>query len=143
MPQLLFWIICLYAVYAILKPLFFIVIGYDCRRRLLDSSYFEKRSATGRSDVALYALCLFITVALYCTGVDHRSFLAGLLVGMTIIQLFFHRFSAPLAVERAAPHPDSPIKTMSYAIQDNPLRAWKELLLIAVLPLLSLLALLV
>src|SRR5579871_2396991 len=54
------------------------------------------------------------------------SFLAGLFVGATLIQLFFHAFHVPVAPEQEAPEPISPLKIMSYAIQAQPARAWKE-----------------
>jgi len=50
---------------------------------------------------------------------------------MTLIQLYFHQFSVPLSDDEAPRSPSSPIKVMSYAIQANPSRPWKELLLIA------------
>jgi hypothetical protein len=42
-------------------------------------------------------------------------------------------FHAPLAPERAPPPVVSPIKMMSYAIQDSPWRPWREMLTLAAL----------
>jgi hypothetical protein len=61
------------------------------------------------------------------------SFLGGLWIGGTVIQQHFHEFRAPVEPERAAPEPASPIKVMSYAIQDSPWRPWRELAILAVL----------
>src|ERR1700737_3914403 len=47
-------------------------------------------------------------------------------------QLYFHEFHAPVAQDRAAPPVVSPIKSMSYAIQDSPWRPWRELLTLTV-----------
>lgn len=49
--------------------------------------------------------------------------LAGLWVGETLIQLYFHRFHEPLDQQTAPPAPESPIQTMSYAIQAQPIAA--------------------
>ena len=43
------------------------------------------------------------------------------------MNLYMHEFRVPVAPERAAPETVSPIKTMSYAIQDSPWRPWPEL----------------
>lgn len=133
MDQLLIIILFVYGLHALLKPLFFILLSYDRRRHALDRAYAARTSATRIGDEFLLLLCLLIVALLIGRGVEQLSFLAGLLVGMTLIQLFFHRFAKPLAEDRAAPLPVSPIKQMSYAIQDQPLRAWKELLLIFLL----------
>jgi hypothetical protein len=52
---------------------------------------------------------------------------------MTLIQVYFHRFSVPLSDDEAPEPPPSPIKIMSYAIQARPSRPWKELVVIACL----------
>ena len=62
------------------------------------------------------------------------SFITGLIVGMLIIQIFFHRFSKPLPPERApAESPSPPRKLMSYAIQADPALAWREIILMTAL----------
>jgi hypothetical protein len=61
------------------------------------------------------------------------SFITGLVVGMLLIQIFFHRFEKPLAPERA-PEPEAPPrKVMSYAIQAQPGLAWREILVMTAL----------
>lgn len=42
------------------------------------------------------------------------------MVGLTLTQLFFHRFYRPLEPDQEPLPPASPIKTMSYAIQARP-----------------------
>ena len=71
-------------------------------------------------------------------GVDSVSFLGGLWVGATLIQLYFHQFHRPVSPERAAPPQSSPLKEMSYAIQDAPWRPWPQLLMLTVLVVFSL-----
>lgn len=140
--DLLLALLLAYAGYAAVKPFFFFLLPYEKRRRLLDGQYAGRPAATQISDNFFLLLILAITLLLYLTGIDHVSFLAGLLVGMTIIQLFFHRFTNEPNAGREAPKPMSPIKRMSYAIQDRPALAWRELLLIIILPVGSIAALL-
>jgi hypothetical protein len=66
-------------------------------------------------------------------GSEPVSFLAGLLIGMTLIQLYFHQFAEPLLPAQHPREPSSPIKLMSYGIQAKPGRAWKEMATIAIL----------
>ena len=131
METLLKILLTLFSVLALLKPLFFFGLSYDRRRAALDRSYGGRASATRISDRVLLGLCLLLTGLLAARGTEPVSFLTGLLVGMTLIQLYFHRFSAPLADDEAPPPPVSPIKTMSYAIQAAPGRPWKEMIVIA------------
>lgn len=135
--EILDFLLSLFALYVLLKFLVFFCLRYDRLRAMLDKAYAKKTSATKRQDVFLFAACTSMVVLLYLRGVEHRSFLAGLLVGMTLIQLYFHEFSDTLSDREKPADPESPIKTMSYAIQANPGRAWKELLFIAALVLAS------
>lgn len=76
--------------------------------------------------MALCALLLF-------RGVEAVSFLGGLWIGATLIQLYFHRFHTPVPTDKAAPPPTSPLKEMSYAIQASPWRPWPQMAVLAVL----------
>jgi hypothetical protein len=122
-----------FSIYAFAKFAVLFLLSYDRRRAMLDKAYRDKASATKASDIGLLALVFVLVVLLYIRGIEHVSFLTGLLVGMTLIQLYFHRFSVALTSEEAPPAPTSPIKIMSYAIQARPARPWKELLTIAIL----------
>lgn len=73
--------------------------------------------------VALCALLL-------CRGVEAVSFLGGLWIGATLIQLYFHRFHTPVPADRAARPPTSPLKEMSYAIQADPWKPWPQLMIL-------------
>lgn len=131
-------ILGLFAAYALLKFGFFFLLPYDRRRAALERAYRGKTSATTRSDVVLLLLSVGLVVLLAIRGIEQVSFLTGLLVGMTLIQLYFHQFSTPLMDGEAPSPPVSPIKIMSYAIQANPSRPWKELSVITCLLLWSL-----
>jgi hypothetical protein len=133
LKSILTFAICVYALYALLKFCFFAILGYDRRRKLLDTSYGGRASATRISDYLLLFIAIGLSVMLAVAGADQVSFLTGLLVGMTLIQIYFHQFSRPLAEDRLPKPPVSPIKMMSYAIQAEPGRPWKEMLVIATL----------
>jgi hypothetical protein len=84
------------------------------------------------------AFTVVIAAVLLWRGVDAVSFLGGLWIGATLIQLYFHQFHRPVPPDRAAPPQTSPLKEMSYAIQDAPWRPWPQLLMLAVLVVFSL-----
>ncbi|MGY2051973.1 hypothetical protein [Methylobacterium sp. JK268] len=142
MNTLLVALLTAYAAFALVKPVFLFALRYDRRRIMLDRSYAGRARATARSDVALIGLCLVLVALLMLRGAEPVSFLTGLLVGMTLIQVYFHRYSVPLTEREAPPPPVSPIKTLSYAIQAAPGRAWIELALIAALVVWSLVGML-
>jgi hypothetical protein len=125
-------LVALLGVHILVKFAFF-ALPYRRRRAALDKSYGEAPSATKTSDVALLVLSIAVAVLLLWRGVDAVSFLGGIWIGGTLIQLYFHQFHVPVTPERAAPPTVSPIKEMSYAIQDAPWRPWPEMLTLTVL----------
>jgi hypothetical protein len=84
------------------------------------------------------AFTVVVAALLLWRGVEGVGFLGGLWIGATLIQLYFHQFHRPVPPERAAPPPTSPLKEMSYAIQDAPWRPWPQLLMLTVLVVFSL-----
>jgi hypothetical protein len=122
--------VLLASAYSLLKFTFF-ALPYRRRRAALDKSYEGRVHATGTADSVLLLIALALAAALLATGGEPLSFLGGLFVGATLIQLFFHAFYAPVPASREAPEPRSPLKCMSYAIQDRPQRAWKEMMVYA------------
>lgn len=131
--QILTVLLVLFSLHTLLKFAVFFFLPYRTRRRALDRAYSGSASATKVSDIFLLCVCLVLLGLLFATGADHVSFITGLLVGATLIQLYFHRFSEPLTDEQSPAPPLSPIKIMSYAIQAQPARPWRELLLFAAL----------
>lgn len=125
-------IVTVLGVHALLKFLFFFVLPYAKRRAALDRAYGNKLSATSVSDQVLLVISIAIVVFMFWRGIEPVSLLAGFWVGATLTQLFFHRFHEALQPERAAPPEVSPIKMMSYAIQDRPIRAWREMVSMAI-----------
>jgi hypothetical protein len=121
----------LLGVHALAKFVFF-ALPYRRRRAALDKSYGDKPSATITSDTVMLLFTIALTGLLWWRGVEAVSFLGGVWIGATLIQLYFHEFHAPVDQDRAAPPVVSPIKSMSYAIQDSPWRPWRELLTLTV-----------
>ncbi len=74
-----------------------------------------------------------MVIVLFLAGVKPVSFLIGLWVGATLIQLYFHQFHQPLTREQEPPPPAGPIKVMSYAIEARPWRPWPEILMLVAL----------
>jgi hypothetical protein len=116
----------------------FFALPYRRRRALLDKQYGDKAWATNMSDRVTMAFTVVVAALLLWRGVEGVGFLGGLWIGATLIQLYFHQFHRPVPPERAAPPPTSPLKEMSYAIQDAPWRPWPQLLMLTVLVVFSL-----
>jgi multisubunit Na+/H+ antiporter MnhB subunit len=108
----------------------------------LDKQYGAKPSATTTVDRYLLAFTVAVATLFVWRGVEGVSFIAGLWIGGTLIQLYFHTYHYPVAPDRAAPPQTSPLKQMSYAIQDAPWRAWPQMLAFAALVACGLFALL-
>ncbi|MFN6554222.1 hypothetical protein ACP6C7_14375 [Mycolicibacterium septicum] len=119
-------------VHVIAKFAFF-ALPYARRRAALDKQYGEKPSATTISDRVVLAVTVALAVLFVWRGVEGVSFIAGLWIGATLIQLYFHTYHYPVAPDRAAPPQTSPLKQMSYAIQDAPWRTWPQMLIFAAL----------
>jgi len=99
----------------------------------LDKQCGNKPYATSASDVVLLVVVAAIATLIVWRGIESVSFLAGLWIGATLIQLYFHQFHTPVPTDRAAPAERSPLKEMSYAIQANPWRPWPQMLALTIL----------
>jgi hypothetical protein len=84
-------------------------------------------------DSVTLAIIAALVVLLFLTDMQPLSFITGLIVGMLVIQIFFHRFSEPLTAEQAPEADAAPRKVMSYAIQARPSLAWREIALMTAL----------
>jgi hypothetical protein len=133
-------IVMLLGVQVIVKFAVF-TLPYRRRRAALDKQYGDKPSATNTSDVILMAVTVAIAALLLWRGVEAVSFLGGLWIGATLIQLYFHNFHVPVPPDRAAPPQTSPLKQMSYAIQDAPWRPWPQMVTLTALVAYGLIAL--
>ncbi len=127
-------LLLLLSIHAVVKPLFFYFLSYNTRRKQLDKSYGNKKTATKLFDNVILLVLLVLIILLIISGqMQYLSFAVGLYVGATLIQVYFHSFSSQLPEDKAPKPPASPIKIMSYAIQANPEKPWKSLLFISVL----------
>ena len=84
-------------------------------------------------DSVTLVIIVGLVVLLFLTDMQEVSFITGLVVGMLIIQIFFHRFDRPLALEQAPESGAPPRKVMSYAIQADPGLAWREIVVMTAL----------
>jgi len=125
-------VVVVLGIHVITKFAFF-ALPYRRRRALLDKQYGDKASATTTSDRVLMVFTVMVAALLLWRDVEAISFLGGLWIGATLVQLYFHQFHRPVPPQRAAPPQTSPLKEMSYAIQDTPWRPWPQLLTLAVL----------
>lgn len=129
-------LLTLFCLQVIIKSYVFFFVKYDIRKRQLDKSYENKLSATKTTDYVLLAICaLLVTLLFFSENLEYLSFIAGLYIGATLIQLYFHHYSnkLPLPEDKAPTEPLSPIKLVSYSIQAFPKRPWKELLFLTIL----------
>lgn len=113
------------------------VVGFAVpyRTRIARISAYYRRGGRiiGIYDSATLIVIVALIVLLFLTGTQPTSFITGLIVGMLVIQIFFHRFSEPLTGEQAPESEAPPRKVMSYAIQAKPALAWREITLMTVL----------
>lgn len=131
-------LLTVYILYSLVKCLDFFLLSYERRMESIRAAYRDNDRGIRIFDNTVLTLMLILLALLLVTGVEYVSFATGLLVGMTLIQVYFHRFSAVIPAEKSPELPVSPIKMMSYAIQENPGRAWRELIFMTVLFLWSL-----
>lgn len=117
-------LLTIFCVQVLVKMYVFFFVKYDVRREQLDKSYGNKTSATKTADYVLLGICVVLVSLLYFyKNLEYISFITGLYVGATLIQIYFHHFSDPLPEAKAPKPPISPIKMMSYAIQAYPKKA--------------------
>lgn len=109
------------------------LVRYPTRIGRIASYYQRDGRIISVYDTVTLVIIVVLVVLLFLTGVHPVSFITGLIVGMLLIQLFFHRFDEPLPNDKAPESPAEPRKIMSYAIQAHPALAWREILLMTVL----------
>ncbi|PWT73476.1 MAG: hypothetical protein C5B59_13540 [Bacteroidetes bacterium] len=124
----------LFVLQALIKFYVFFFVRYEVRRKQLDKSYGQKASATKYFDnVILLVLALLVTLLFLSKSMEYLSFITGVYIGATLIQVYFHRFSDPLPEDKSPKPPISPIKIMSYGVQAFPKKPWKELLFLTLI----------
>jgi hypothetical protein len=127
-------LLAVYILYALLKFFEFFFRDEETKMKGLYTVYVKGGGAVVKIfDNVMLAFMLVLLGLLFRGGVEYVSFTTGLLVGMTIIQVYFHRFSEPLPPEKSPEPPITALKMLSYSIQANPGRAWRELVLMTIL----------
>lgn len=109
------------------------LVPYPTRIKRIASYYGREGRVISIYDNVTLVMVVALVVLLMATEMQYLSFVTGLVVGMLIIQIFFHRFSKPLPAEKMPESPTPPRKLMSYAIRANPGLAWREILFMTVL----------
>jgi hypothetical protein len=109
------------------------LLPYSTRIRRIAFYYERDGRIIGIYDTVTLLIIVAMVVLLALTDMQHLSFITGLVAGMLIIQVFFHRFHQPLPADKAPESPTPPRKLMSYAIQATPGLAWREIVLMTVL----------
>ncbi|QFY09760.1 hypothetical protein GBF35_26700 [Nonomuraea phyllanthi] len=110
-----------------------LLVPYSTRIRRISSYYARDQRVISLYDTVTLVCVVAVVVLQFASGMNAPSFVAGLLVGMNLIQIFFHRFNRPLPDDRRPPAPAPPNMTMSYAIQARPALGWREIIIMAVL----------
>ena len=127
-------LLTVYILYALLKFFEFFFRDEKTKRKGLDTVYVQGNGRVVRIfDNVTLVFTLVLLALVFASRVEYLSFTTGLLVGMTIIQLYFHRFSDPLPPEKSPQPPITALKMLSYSIQANPGKAWRELVLMTLL----------
>ena len=109
------------------------LVPYPTRIRRIASYYQRGGRIISIYDTVTLIIIVVLVVLLFLTGIHDLSFITGLVVGMLVIQIFFHRFSEPLPEDKAPESSAPPRQIMSYAIQAHPALAWREIVLMTVL----------
>jgi hypothetical protein len=72
------------------------IVPYPTRIRRIASHYERGGSIISIYDTVTLVIIVALVILLFVTGLQVLSFITGLVVGMLLIQIFFHRFSEPL-----------------------------------------------
>lgn len=117
------------------------LVPYDTRIKRISSYYVRDGRIISIYDTVTLTVIVVLVVLLFLVDMQELSFITGLVVGMLIIQIFFHRFDKPLVPEKTPESGAPPRKIMSFAIQAQPGLAWREIIVMTVLFLWALYAL--
>ncbi len=124
----------LHIIQAVAKFAVHFTVPYEKRIAKIRTYYDQDARVIRRADTIILTVAVALVVLLVLSGEGEVvSFATGLIVGMTLLQVYFHRFLEELPPDEAPDPPLSPVKTMSFAIHANPAKAWLEYLLMTVL----------
>jgi hypothetical protein len=109
------------------------LVPYPTRIKRIATYYQRDGRIISIYDSGTLVIIVALVLLLYLTEMQELSFVTGLVVGMLLIQIFFHRFDKPLAPDQAPESGAPPRKVMSFAIQARPGLAWREIIVMTVL----------
>jgi hypothetical protein len=91
------------------------------------ASYYQRDGRIISIDDTLALMIIAVLIAISpATGMHELSFITGLIVGMLVIPIFFHRFSEPLPEDRAPESSSPPGKVMPRSMRTKRLPAAKS-----------------
>jgi hypothetical protein len=125
--------LALYSLYGLAKFVAFFARSDARKKRWLRRVYRNNARAVRTFDTVILIAMAGVVVLQFAVGVEYLSFTSGLLVGMTLTQVYFHRFADPLPPEWTPEPPVTPLKLVAHAIQAMPAKAWRETAFITVL----------
>src|SRR5918998_346757 len=134
-------LLALFCLHGLSKFALGFLVPYERRIRQIGSYYEKDSRVIGTYDSLMLVVVVAIVALLFLTDLHHLSFIAGLVVGMLLIQVFYHRFNQVLPPHKAPAPPVAPNKLNSFAVQAHPGLAWREILVMTVLLVWSLVAL--
>jgi hypothetical protein len=126
-------VLILFCIQGLVKFAVGFLLPYDTRIKRISSYYEHNGRIISIYDTVTLAIIVALVVLLFLVDVQELSFITGLVVGMLIIQIFFHRFDQPLDPEKAPESGAPPRKIMSFAIQARPGLAWREIIVMTAL----------
>ena len=133
MKTALIVVLIAFCVQGLMKFVVGFAVPYQTRMARISSYYRRDGRIISSYDSVTLVIIVALVVLLFSTDMQPLSFITGLVAGMLIIQIFFHRFSEPLTGDRAPEEGAAPRKVMSYAIQARPALAWREIALMTAL----------
>jgi hypothetical protein len=127
-------VLILYLLQGVAKFAVHFLVPYEKRIRKI-GDYYSKNARTIRlfDDITLAVMIVFVVLLLVSGEMEWLNFATGLVVGMTLIQLYAHRFLDELPPDKMPEPPLWPSKLLSFAIQARPQNAWREYVAMTVL----------
>ncbi|GAA4996284.1 hypothetical protein [Actinopolymorpha pittospori] len=124
-------LLILYCVQSLVKFAVHFLLPYGTRIRQMEKNYAKDHKVIAIYDEITLLVQLVLVALLLATGMEYLSFFTGLFVGMSVIQVYIHRFIRPLPDDKMPASPMPPVKLVSFAIQAQPSLAWREYVLMA------------
>jgi hypothetical protein len=98
------------------------LVPYQTRINRIATYYRHDGRVISVYDSVTLVVIVALVILLFLTDMHDLSFITGLIVGMLIIQIFFHRFDKPLAPQQSPESDAPPRKVMS--MRSKPNRGW-------------------